>query len=153
MSGPQRLQLRRTKGWRIPPGAVKVDRSTRWGNPFAADTSFQSAMTAVALGFRADPAGRRAAMVELHRRWLGLAATPAPPLGAGGGIIGFAGGAEVSIAQHCRNIAAAVIDPLSPPPPPTLAEIRTALRGKDLACWCPLDGPCHAHTLLEIANG
>lgn len=28
-----------------------------------------------------------------------------------------------------------------------------ALRGKDLACWCPLDQPCHADVLLEIANG
>lgn len=27
------------------------------------------------------------------------------------------------------------------------------LRGKDLACWCPLDQPCHADVLLEIANG
>lgn len=27
------------------------------------------------------------------------------------------------------------------------------LRGRDLACWCPLDGsPCHADVLLEIAN-
>lgn len=27
------------------------------------------------------------------------------------------------------------------------------LRGKDLACWCPLDGePCHADVLLAIAN-
>lgn len=29
-----------------------------------------------------------------------------------------------------------------------LAEIR----GKDLACFCPLDQPCHADVLLEIAN-
>jgi hypothetical protein len=34
MNGPQRIQLRRTAGWRMPAGAVKVDRSTRWGNPF-----------------------------------------------------------------------------------------------------------------------
>jgi len=27
-----------------------------------------------------------------------------------------------------------------------------ALRGKNLACWCPLDGPCHAEVLLDIAN-
>ncbi|MEV4521438.1 DUF4326 domain-containing protein [Micromonospora tulbaghiae] len=27
------------------------------------------------------------------------------------------------------------------------------LSGKDLACWCPLDQPCHADVLLEIANG
>ena len=27
------------------------------------------------------------------------------------------------------------------------------LRGKDLACWCRLDGkPCHADVLLELAN-
>ena len=31
---PERIQLRRTKGWRMPPNTVKVDRSTRWGNPF-----------------------------------------------------------------------------------------------------------------------
>ncbi len=27
-----------------------------------------------------------------------------------------------------------------------------ALRGKNLACWCRLDQPCHADVLLEIAN-
>lgn len=32
------------------------------------------------------------------------------------------------------------------------AEAREALRGKNLACWCPLDGPCHAEVLLDIAN-
>lgn len=26
------------------------------------------------------------------------------------------------------------------------------LRGKNLACWCPLDKPCHADVLLEMAN-
>lgn len=26
------------------------------------------------------------------------------------------------------------------------------LRGKDLACWCPLDKECHADVLLELAN-
>lgn len=31
---PERVQLSRAKGWRIPPGTVKVDRSTKWGNPF-----------------------------------------------------------------------------------------------------------------------
>lgn len=31
-------------------------------------------------------------------------------------------------------------------------EIRTKLRGKNLACWCPLDGPCHADVLLSVAN-
>jgi len=26
------------------------------------------------------------------------------------------------------------------------------LHGKDLACWCRLDQPCHADVLLELAN-
>src|SRR5678815_713054 len=33
----KRVQLRRTKGWRKPAGAVKVDRTTRWGNPYVVD--------------------------------------------------------------------------------------------------------------------
>ena len=32
------------------------------------------------------------------------------------------------------------------------AEVRAELMGKDLACWCALDQPCHADVLLEIAN-
>ncbi len=34
---PHRVRLSRAKGWRIPPNTVKVDRSTRWGNPFSGD--------------------------------------------------------------------------------------------------------------------
>jgi hypothetical protein len=26
------------------------------------------------------------------------------------------------------------------------------LTGKDLACWCPPNGPCHGDVLLELAN-
>lgn len=26
------------------------------------------------------------------------------------------------------------------------------LRGKNLACWCPLNEPCHADVLLELAS-
>jgi hypothetical protein len=33
--------------------------------------------------------------------------------------------------------------------PSELAE----LAGRDLACWCPPDQPCHADVLLAIANG
>lgn len=29
---------------------------------------------------------------------------------------------------------------------------RRELRGKDLACWCAMDEPCHADVLLEVAN-
>jgi len=33
-----------------------------------------------------------------------------------------------------------------------VSEIVAELRGKDLACWCPLDKPCHADVLLRLAN-
>lgn len=35
---------------------------------------------------------------------------------------------------------------------PEFVEMTLELRGKDLACWCPLDQPCHADVLLELAN-
>ena len=35
---------------------------------------------------------------------------------------------------------------------PTAADVSLELGGKDLACWCPLDQPCHADVLLELAN-
>jgi hypothetical protein len=33
-SAPVRIQLSRKKGWKMPPNTVKVDRTTKWGNPF-----------------------------------------------------------------------------------------------------------------------
>ena len=35
---------------------------------------------------------------------------------------------------------------------PTKDDIKKELRGKDLACFCPLSQPCHESVLLEIAN-
>jgi len=31
---PERIQRRRTAGWRMPQGAIYVGRPTKWGNPF-----------------------------------------------------------------------------------------------------------------------
>lgn len=36
---------------------------------------------------------------------------------------------------------------------PGAVDWIAALRGKNLACWCPLNQPCHADVLLAIANG
>ena len=33
-----------------------------------------------------------------------------------------------------------------------IGEAQRELKGKDLACWCPLTSPCHADVLLHIAN-
>lgn len=41
---PHRVQLSRAKGWRMPANTVKVDRGTRWGNPFNATQSYMAVM-------------------------------------------------------------------------------------------------------------
>ncbi|RVI83935.1 DUF4326 domain-containing protein [Sinorhizobium meliloti] len=33
-----------------------------------------------------------------------------------------------------------------------VAENADELRGKNLACWCKQDAPCHADVLLQVAN-
>ena len=37
-------------------------------------------------------------------------------------------------------------------PRPSRADIRVALAGRNLACWCPMGTPCHAENLIAIAN-
>ena len=66
MSAPKRMQLRRTKGWRKPEGAIVVARPTRWGNPWklgpetireevvdAYRAAIWRATTAVKMGYKA----------------------------------------------------------------------------------------------------
>jgi len=36
--------------------------------------------------------------------------------------------------------------------PREVSDWIAPLRGHDLVCWCPLDQPCHADVLLELAN-
>jgi hypothetical protein len=36
---------------------------------------------------------------------------------------------------------------------PPLRGLASSLRGKNVACWCPLDEPCHGDVWLELANG
>jgi hypothetical protein len=34
----------------------------------------------------------------------------------------------------------------------TVDDVRRELRGRDLACYCPLTEHCHGDILLEVAN-
>lgn len=43
---PQRLQRKRTRGWRMPEGAVCVTRPGPWGNPFENAFEFRAWLTA-----------------------------------------------------------------------------------------------------------
>jgi hypothetical protein len=35
---PHRVQLSRAKGWKMPPDTIRVDRATKFGNPFRVTT-------------------------------------------------------------------------------------------------------------------
>lgn len=114
MSAPKRIQRRRTKGWRMPEGAIYVGRPTRWGNPFTIMNAHRQGWliyddrdTSKVDGYIASLPSQAEARVRATRLYR----------------------------QHMFR----------------LADL-TALRGHDLACWCPLDQACHADVLLEIAN-
>lgn len=105
---PSRVQLSRAKGWRMPPGTVKVDRSTRWGNPYKLHGDGYPMTAEVAVGlFRA--------LLQKER------------------------GFVARVASYGSVLT-------------TIDDIRRDLRGKNLACWCALDQPCHADVLLRLAN-
>ena len=47
----KRIQRQRTKGWRMPPGAVYVGRPSRWGNPFPVGSDFAGREVTAARAF------------------------------------------------------------------------------------------------------
>jgi hypothetical protein len=69
VTAPVRIQRKRTKGWKMPPNTVSVTRPGKWGNPFNLKSS-EHCWTAIAHGFKANPAGRHAASVKLFRDWI-----------------------------------------------------------------------------------
>jgi uncharacterized protein DUF4326 len=64
VADPERIQLRRAKGWRKPPDAIVVSRPSKYGNPFkVGDPAVPDREAAVAhLG---TLIGMRAAGIEL----------------------------------------------------------------------------------------
>lgn len=119
---PERIQRKRTKGWRMPEGAVYVGRPSRWGNPYV-------------IG-REGPAG-----IARWDAWLVLdSQAECHPRVA-------AFGTEREARTDAVNRFAMWLSEA-----PRLWIAQTELAGRDLACWCPLDQPCHADVLLEVAN-
>jgi hypothetical protein len=73
-SGPMRIQLRRSKGWRKPAGAIVVARPSRWGNPFRVQRSAEGHLV-TGPGIDEPPTfgSHREAVadsVRRHRPWL-----------------------------------------------------------------------------------
>ena len=119
---PMRIQRKRTKGWVAPEGAVSVTRPGKWGNPFVIGDWYM----------RGDHRGDRSAFSFTYTH---------------------ACSAEYADERYTKIADAAMAVEwfrwyLSVSPRRDIAE----LRGKDLMCWCPLDQPCHADVLLEIAD-
>jgi Domain of unknown function (DUF4326) len=127
LTRPRRIQWRaRQPGWHKPPNTVYVGRPTRWANPFRVFKGDRDNSRAVA-EFRAWLAGEIPIHVYRTDRYRTMAEQEQAWLEG-----------EIPEIDHTH--------------PPTTAEIRKHLAGKDLGCWCPLDQPCHADVLLEVAN-
>ena len=65
----------------------------------------------------------------------------------------FGTGAAEAFALAMTDLHAGRPAPIEARTYPPLEEIRAELAGKDLACWCAPSSPCHADTLLRLANG
>lgn len=122
---PHRVQLRRTKGWRMPPNTVNVARPTQWGNPYKVGGVRPPWVQQYGEGHIATVEEA----IYHYRAYLGAMFVPVDP--TSGPFRGIYVAGLHTLRQHAR----------------------IHLKGKNLACWCPLDQPCHADVLLELANG
>lgn len=118
---PQRIQRRRQKGWRNPPGAIYVGRPSKWGNPFRPDPVIDRVIEYVHDGGVHD--GLREPIPVAYFRVA---------------VEGAISGELIRKPEYERWF--------------WMAENLHELCGRDLVCWCPLDVPCHADVLLELAN-
>ena len=129
---PERIQLKRTAGWRMPEGAVRVDRATIWGNPFKVG----------------EPISRDSELWPYVERVL-----PGLDSGSGASAIDRIPFTAVTLTRAEDVVAAYswwVIEQ-----PALMLRMVDELGGRDLACWCKLPigsepDICHAANLLEL---
>jgi hypothetical protein len=117
VTAPQRIQLRRTKGWRKPPGAVVVARPTVYGNPW----TLRDAVT-----WRIPPADRQAWLVRRY----------AQDLQERGGVgeIDFVTTEQIITRLHGRDLACwCPLEDDDGQPVPCHADVLLALSNRDLA--------------------
>jgi len=130
----ERIQLSRTKGWRRPENTVVVSRPSKWGNPYRAERRYDwhERQCALVVDSRDDTV-EDGFSVESDAREFAVQLFRDELC------------RETSIASSSGSVAF------------TIEDVRRELRGKNLACWCPLPEPgqpdhCHAAVLLEVAN-
>lgn len=68
---PVRVKLQRTKGWKMPPNTIKVDRTTMWGNRWKIGTWSNTLGRHIATMEEAVDLYRLLAWPqEMHRAWI-----------------------------------------------------------------------------------
>jgi hypothetical protein len=112
---PLRLQRKRTKGYRLPEGAISATRPSFLGNPFTLEGCRQA-------GFQGTDDELRLRCVEAFKVWLGPHWR------------------ENWDGEESERRRQAILDALP------------SLKGKQLACWCPLTRACHCDVILNLAN-
>lgn len=113
----QRIQLKRTKGWKLPENTIIVSRPSKFGNPFQLTEN-------------------NGIEYYLKRTWRPWSISSI-----------FSIEDILYLYTHWILRSEFILKHL--PPAPDIEE----LRGKNLACWCPLDQPCHVDVLLELLYG
>lgn len=139
MTGPIRIQRKRTKGWKMPLNTVSVTRPGKWGNPFDFRRS-EYCWAALSFGCRGDRRGRQEASVRAFREWID------PPWDRR--TLQMEEQPKMGIGKRWVNLGPKIIAGEAP----SKEEISAALHGKNLACFCKIGDPCHADVLLELAN-
>lgn len=124
----------------MPANTVSVTRPGKWGNPFDFRSS-DCCWLALSYGCRADRLGRQEASVRAFREWVTPPAKGKKTVRLERGV--RIGNADISVQIGPKFVVG---------PPPSIKTIRAELSGKNLACFCKLNEPCHADVLLELAN-
>ena len=63
------------------------------------------------------------------------------------------GWTKLGAVEAAINAYRSILDEIHPPASTSRYALAQSLKGKDLACFCPLGRPCHADVLLSVANG
>lgn len=125
-TAPQRIQRKRTKGFKMPEGAKYVGRGSAYGNPYVIQVA---------------PKGMVGASPQTDHRYAVVDTRPNAPRGNYQLFKTFHDAASYATAQYRYVVL-----------PDLLAADLHTLAGHDLACWCLPENPCHGSVLLEFAN-
>lgn len=127
MKKPKRIQLKRTKGWKMPKNTIIVDRRSKYGNPFKI----------VGDMIYCDASHRR----KIMDPWVYFSG-PWNDDKIHDFLLYFYETWVNGIRYHGKV----------KPREFTIEQLQKELKGKNLACWCKPGAKCHADVLLEVAN-